>query len=137
MLPSGEEAAVLRKAITKAKIDVQVFPWKGHALLDGSAEVKSVIFSSSAFPELKLLQQSAPSEIEIPSPSLDQIREARQMIAPLRAATSPVFFSTNDVGQISRGLENVPLGTTKNPVLLVGNHQLYGGPVTSVAESVR
>jgi 1-acyl-sn-glycerol-3-phosphate acyltransferase len=47
----------------------------------------------------------------------------QQRITPLRRLTSPVFFSTNHLGQRFRGLGHLP-SSTSNPLLIVGNHQL-------------
>ena len=41
-------------------------------------------------------------------------------------ALSPVFLTRGPGGQLVRGLQDVPTGTEGRPVLLVGNHQLYG-----------
>lgn len=42
---------------------------------------------------------------------------------------APVFFSTDGQGRVYRGLSNVPIG--ERPVVLCGNHQLFGldGPL--------
>jgi hypothetical protein len=42
----------------------------------------------------------------------------------LERFTSPVFFSTLPDGRVVEGLAGVPSGD--GPVLLVGNHQLFG-----------
>ena len=43
----------------------------------------------------------------------------------LRRLVSPIHFSTDERGQVHRGLDHVPVGDGKRPVLFVGNHQVH------------
>ena len=48
-----------------------------------------------------------------------------RIVVPQRDRTSPVYFSTNPKsGKRRLGLSHVP--ATKKPLLIVGNHQLFG-----------
>lgn len=47
----------------------------------------------------------------------------------LRRLVSPVHFSTDDQGRVHRGLDHVPVGDGKAPVLFVGNHQVHAASV--------
>ena len=47
-------------------------------------------------------------------------------LRPFVQAFSPVFFHINANGDLVKGIEGVPDGTIGRPVLLVGNHQLFG-----------
>lgn len=60
-------------------------------------------------------------------PSKEKIRQTiERQVRPARALTSPVFFSTAEDGQRSRGLGLLPSVQNGKPLLFVANHQLFG-----------
>lgn len=60
-------------------------------------------------------------------PSTKSVRRIqRQLIDPLKSATSSVFYSTDQHGKRHRGLSYVPPHNCEKPMLFVSNHQLLG-----------
>jgi hypothetical protein len=48
-------------------------------------------------------------------------------------ATSPVFFTTKDSGEVEQGLQNIP---NDRPVIFVGNHMYFGLDMTLIIYKV-
>ena len=60
-----------------------------------------------------------------PSPrSIQRVRQG--ILRPMKALTSPVFFSTDDQGICHEGLQHAINQDDQNPILFVSNHQLLG-----------
>jgi len=133
LLPSAKEAKRLARDMVGVERGIEVcsFKGRGHALLDGSVNLKQVVQDSrtfrSAFLDPSVTTVSSSSPLDCPYPSPSEIAEVDEQLAFFINTLSPVFLSRNGVnGKISRGLGNVPVGQQGRPVLLVGNHQLYG-----------
>jgi hypothetical protein len=114
----------------KAVVDLREYPNSGHALLDGSIDLKSIFDDSIVFKTSSQPTSISEYDIEldVPMPSSKDIAGFDQQFKLLRQSLSPVFLSRGKDNFVRRGLSNVPTGSTSNgrPVLLVGNHQLYG-----------
>lgn len=131
LLPSREEGRILKRVLTGAPIvELIEYPGSGHALLDGSIDLSQVIRNSRGY---RMSRHVAPpskemlSSVYCPYPSPEDIEQAERQLKPLARAISPVFLSRTKDGALRRGLASVPTGaSTGRPVLLVGNHQLYG-----------
>lgn len=54
----------------------------------------------------------------------------------LRAAVSPVFYTTDAAGRVHQGLDELNI-TPGKPVLLIGNHQTVPTDLAFVIEEVR
>lgn len=125
LLPSQSEGRRLQKRINSTTVEVLEFQDTGHAILDGSIDLASVLFNSRTFQP-----PQAPS-VEVPYPSDEAITTLQNQVGPFIKSFSPVFLSreSGTPGQPSRvvrGIGAVPTGQAGRPVLLVGNHQLYG-----------
>jgi len=61
-------------------------------------------------------------------PSMEELEESSAEVERAAAFWSPIFLSTSQEGSRAYGLENVPTpeDVQGRPVLLVGNHQLFG-----------
>ena len=67
-------------------------------------------------------------------PNATQIKETRDSVVdPLRRLVSPKFFSTLE-GEVVEGLSGVPSPQEGRPVLLVGNHQLFGADLSILVD---
>lgn len=75
-----------------------------------------------------------PLPIELPTDT--EWRLDASQIDNLKAAVSPVFFSTSADGDILQGLSALNLEAGK-PVLLVGNHQTIPVDIAPLVEGVR
>lgn len=119
LLPSSIEGKRLKRILTSAVVDLRIFPNGGHAILDDTIDLLKEIQDSKIFNEnLDEYKIKFPSEADIES--LDnQFRIFNKIV-------SPIFLSRNQNGRLNRGLANVPSGVCGRPVLLVGNHQLFG-----------
>lgn len=117
-LPSASEAGRLGRVFPNATISI--LKEGGHALLidperlDLGKAIRNTLYKKD------------PVKDFVP-PTKEQLAETRRsLVNPLRRLVSPVFFSTSN-GVVARGLGGVPLpANTGRPVLLVGNHQLFG-----------
>ena len=121
LLPSANEGYRLKEAIKKTFVEVIEFPNGGHAVLDGAQNLSKVLFSSSIFGEAK----SDPPILNI-YPTSKEIADADRQYGPIFKAASSVFLSRTSEGRLIRGINSIPVGLSGRPVLLVGNHQLYG-----------
>ena len=84
----------------------------------------NVIKNSKVF-----LDRFGPQDVsyDIGFPSRKDLDEIDKRLKPLVRGTSPVFLSTAKDGRLEKGIKNVPVSKDAGrPVLLVGNHQLYG-----------
>lgn len=125
MLPTKEEANRLGKLLPDCvKMDVS---GAGHFVLDQRVNLTEVLIDSHI----------DPLDIQKNSPSYDAVRDwklppddvvravVEKRVKPTRERASPVFFSTDSTtGQRRLGLSLVP--TNDRPLLIVGNHQLFG-----------
>ena len=128
LLPSGTEGRRLEEEIsTNAIVDLQEFSSRGHALLDPSFDLINVINKSKIFAKPK-----PPKSLDCPYPSKQDLAQVDQQFGFLRRGTSPIFLSMDNNGRLARGIKNVPVGKEGRPVLLVGNHQLYGGDLSLI-----
>lgn len=121
LLPSAREGPRLQRTIARAFVELKMFPGRGHALLDSTFDLRKCL------DDFELAQyRNAINDLSASMPTKEDLQQIDKQLAPLVSAVSPVFFSTNQDGQITAGLSQVPLGTAGRPVLLVGNHQLLG-----------
>jgi len=121
MLPTKKESDRLTKVMPNCT-KVQV-TGAGHWVLDNRLNLTKIITES------KTINPSFTRDpiTEWEKPNADFIKRAiNERVAPFRALTSPVFFSTNAKdGKRRRGLSNLP-SAQKGPVLFVANHQFFG-----------
>lgn len=122
MLPTKEDTDRLGKLLPDCvKMDIT---GSGHFVLDTRVNLTEVLLDSHIDPfDTKEKQYDPISDWKLPP---DHVVEAviKKRVGPQREMTSPAFFSTNQAGKRRRGLSHVP--STKTPLLIVGNHQLYG-----------
>ena len=122
LLPSADEGYRLQGLLKDAAVEVKEFRRGGHAILDDAADLAAILKTTKMF--------GPPRErfpIDVPFPSNAEIADAeRSFIDPLRRAFSPVFLSKDANGKLISGIDHIPVGQEGRPVLLVGNHQLYG-----------
>lgn len=78
------------------------------------------------------LCRAAPVEL----PTAEEFAADAASLDTLRAAVSPVFFSTAADGSVEEGLRHLALKAGK-PVLLVGNHQTFPIDLGPLVEGVR
>lgn len=127
LLPSGSEGRRLEKEIqTNAVVDLQEFSSRGHALLDPSFDLENVIKRSKIFAKPK-----PPKSLDCPFPSKQDLIEVDKQFEFLKRGTSPIFLTMSN-GRLQRGIDDIPVGKDGCPVLLVGNHQLYGGDLSLI-----
>jgi len=129
LLPSQSEGRRLQKVINSTTVEVLEFVDTGHAILDGSLDLASILLNSRTFQPPKI------PTVEVAYPSDDAIASIEKQIGPFTKSFSPVFLtrqtqgpssSSSSSSQVIRGIDTVPTGLSGRPVLLVGNHQLYG-----------
>ena len=136
LLPSAGEGRRLAKVLQRA--EYKEFD-AGHALLDGSAldlarEIRLArVFSPTRWAYTGRRPASAStsdsSYLDFPVPSDEEMsafEEEGAFYNNLIKPFSPVFFSTSPDGAVQRGLGAVPVGGEGRPVLLIGNHQIFG-----------
>jgi len=136
LLPSASEGRRLAKALPRAEF--KEFE-AGHALLDGSAldlgkEMRLArVFSPTRWAYTGRRPASASSAdtsyLDFPVPTdeeMEAFEEEGSFYNNLIKPFSPVFFSTSPDGAVQRGLGAVPVGGEGRPVLLIGNHQIFG-----------
>lgn len=122
-LPSASEADRLGRVLGP-NATVVILKDGGHALLvDPERLDLGKALRKTLYPQPK-----RDPVLEYKPPDPVTIRRTRESIVdPLRRLISPVFFSTTPAGTVVPGLGGVPLPRdTQRPVLLVGNHQLFG-----------
>jgi len=120
LLPSGEEGKRLKKLMVNTDVEVKEFANSGHAILDGSLCLWDIMQRSKTFREQ--------GSYEVPLPGEWDLEAVKPGVNFLYQSTSPLYFSrsSDGSGRLVQGLESVPTGLQGRPVLLVGNHQLYG-----------
>jgi 1-acyl-sn-glycerol-3-phosphate acyltransferase len=103
-------------------VELREFSSGGHALLDGSLDLNAELQS------LRMFRPPAPPRaIDIEAPSPEDLANASKQLDFLTKGLSPIFLSRDaETGRLTQGLGPVPVGSEGRPVLLVGNHQLYG-----------
>ncbi|CAM9563581.1 unnamed protein product [Chrysoparadoxa australica] len=147
MLPSTEEAARLKAEVKN--LEVISLEGIGHSAL---YDLKAVNLSQMI--QDSFLYKGAPAQQDKAEPpngagkpkkedpvkdfKLDtegeEYKGAVNFMKTLEKLTSPIYLSTTEEGKIIRGLGGVPehvVGETE-PVLFVGNHQLFGGDLPLV-----
>lgn len=124
LLPSRDEGRRLKRLLTASpKVDLKEFD-NGHALLEeGFLDLAKVMLQSPVF---------APADRDMydcPMPTAEDLADLEKQFGGVARAMSPVFLSRDAAtGRLTKGIKNVPLGLESGrPVLLVGNHQLFGG----------
>ena len=97
--------------------------------MDENFDIATVLKSSSTFKtEFKISdinQNEESKRYSVELPTKKDLKEVEKQFGFLFDSTSPIFLSKSN-GIISRGIKSVPTGLEGRPVLLVGNHQLYG-----------
>ena len=128
LLPSLEEGRRLKKLMKNAKVELIELEEKGHAILDGSYDLAELLLTSKTF-----LRDIDSSEVYCPPPNSIDIKNAEKQAGNLIKAVSPVFLTRRKDGVIVKGIDDIPTGSsTGRPVLLVGNHQLYGADLAII-----
>ena len=121
LLPSAKEGVRLKRVMTKSVVEVMDFNSNGHAFLDGSQNLTDIFAKSQIFgtpvPE---------PPIQDYYPSAEDIRAVETQLAPIFRGASSIFLTRTADGRLKRGIADIPTGQEGRPVLLVGNHQLYG-----------
>jgi len=121
LLPSLIEGRKLRDKIINAPVELLEFSEKGHAILDDTVDLHDIILKSKFFKKPKEVS------VGVSYPSQNDINAIEKQFGWFFKGTSPIFLSRASNGKLQRGIANVPVGVdTGRPVLLVGNHQLYG-----------
>lgn len=80
--------------------------------------------TGGGFGSMRVRSWHACRAVPIELPTREEFAEDAASLDNLRAAVSPVFFSTTADGSVEQGLQNLCLAAGK-PVLLVGNHQTF------------
>jgi len=122
LLPSQEEAQRLCEEMTMCKS--LTLQGAGHLPLDGRVNVTRIILESLVAPRGRRYN---PIKDFVP-PSKQQVAEASQGLSAFKRLVSPVLYSsdlaTGEAVQGMGGFESIEAGG--RPILLVGNHQLWG-----------
>ena len=131
LIPSSEEGRRLLREMKNAQVEVKEYPQGGHLLLDGTFNLTDIFRESKLFPNTNANPmmnpvQPIPELITDYYPSQETIEEFEQILFTFRRVVSPVMLTRRGDGSLKRGIMSVPVGTEGRPVLLVGNHQLYG-----------
>eukprot|EP00978_Attheya_sp_CCMP212_P015335 scaffold39564_cov50-Attheya_sp.AAC.4 len=121
MLPTKKEAKRLSELMPNCqKLEIK---GSGHFILDDRVNLTQLILDSDLNP-LKQLSKPYDPIIDWKSPSAERIHEAiESRVKPLRALTSPVFYSTDKNGRRRMGLSHLPSSDDGTPLLFVANHQ--------------
>lgn len=119
MLPSADEAKRLRKILPNCR--TRYFKDSGHSLfLEGGLNLASVIKGAGCYRRGRTWD----AVTDFIVPAQDEFDAAYNKNAKLIwQATSPVFFSTKDNGEVEQSLSNIP---NDRPVIFVGNHMYMG-----------
>ena len=122
LLPSADEGYRLQSLLQTANVEIKEFRRGGHAILDDAADLAAILRKTKT-----LGPPRVPVPLDVPFPSEADIANAENsFVNPLRRSFSPIFLSKDVNGNLNLGIDNVPVGHNGRPVLLVGNHQLYG-----------
>lgn len=126
MLPTKEEGNRLVKAMKNCtSLSVK---GSGHFVLDDRFNLTEAIIDApfDPFNNKKEDKKKYDPITDWKPPSAEDVREAvDSRVKPLRALTSPKFFSTGSDGKRRVGLGQVP-NNVDGPLLFVANHQLLG-----------
>ena len=119
MLPSKKEAVRLSKEMPNCeRVEIK---GSGHFILDDRVNLTDIILNSNIFPQEERIIDPI---VDWRPPNEQEFNDALENnVVPLRRLTSPIFFSTDDLGQRTRGLSRIPV-TDEGPLLFVANHQL-------------
>jgi len=130
LLPSREEGRRLKRLIGGGGVKVELKEFdNGHALLEeGFLDLANVITRSPVF---------APPDRDVydcPMPTAEDLADLEKQFGGVVKAMSPIFLSRDaTTGRLTKGIKAVPLGLQSGrPVLLVGNHQLFGGDLMPI-----
>mmetsp|Transcript_951 Transcript_951/g.2119 ORF Transcript_951/g.2119 Transcript_951/m.2119 type:complete len:809 (+) Transcript_951:109-2535(+) len=122
MLPTKEETDRLGKLLPDCvKMEIS---GAGHFVLDNRVNLTEVLLDSHIDPFDIQKSYDPITDWALPP---DHVVEAviKKRVMPLRERASPVFFSTDPIsGKRRNGLSHVL--KTATPLLIVGNHQLFG-----------
>ena len=128
LMPSAVESKRLLETIPTCQ--ELVVPNRGHFVLDETVNLTEAILYSQNIDPLnwKKTKKKYDPILDWKPPRPEQIDEAiEEQIKPLQQAFSPIFFSTDKNGKRWKGLSKLPEKTrSSNPILFVGNHQLFG-----------
>jgi pimeloyl-ACP methyl ester carboxylesterase len=136
-LPSKDEAERLKKALDAEAITLR---GGGHAVLVDPQRLdfgKALRSSKALYGDeirARKLKKAQRAVDDFVRPNATQIKETRDSVVdPLRRLVSPKFFSTLE-GEVVEGLSGVPSPQEGRPVLLVGNHQLFGADLSILVD---
>jgi pimeloyl-ACP methyl ester carboxylesterase len=136
-LPSKDEAERLKKELDAEAITLR---GGGHAVLvdperlDFGKALRSSKALYGAEIRARKLKKAQRAVDDFIRPNATQIKETRDSVVdPLRRLVSPKFFSTVE-GEVVEGLRGVPSPQQGRPVLLVGNHQLFGADLSILVD---
>ena len=145
LLPSAREGRRLKSLFTGApRVEVRVFPDRGHAILDGTLDLAEVITESRIYRIAEYKRRNGGdrnlngfNDYYAPMPSSAELQAIAVPMKRYYEAVGPVFLSRDPVtGRLQRGLQHVPTGRQGRPVLLVGNHQLLGKELCTVCDTI-
>jgi pimeloyl-ACP methyl ester carboxylesterase len=125
LMPSEEEAKRLVQVIPSCQ--KLIVPNRGHFVLDDTVNLTEAILYSGVDPlEWKKTKKKYDPIVDWKLPDAAIVADTiDRTVKPFIQAHSPVFFSTDSkTGKRWRGLSKFPEKT--GPLLIVGNHQLYG-----------
>jgi pimeloyl-ACP methyl ester carboxylesterase len=123
LLPSQAEGRRLRKEMTSSeRVDVKEFD-VGHTLhgdsfIDIASELKQVAGTKNA--------------MDCAFPTAEDMVDVEKNFGPFLNSMSPIFLTRGSDGELKRGIDSLPTGINGRPVLLVGNHQLYGADCAQI-----
>lgn len=128
LLPSKDEAQALKSALEERclsnKLEVKELDSNSHEPLAGDIDLVEMLEKSP------ILQAPKDPVSDFKFPSMQILEEGSKDVEQLASFVSPVFcsFSADSPSQRSFGLQGVPApeDVGNRPVLLVGNHQLFG-----------
>ena len=136
-LPSKDEAERLKKELDAEAITLR---GGGHAVLVDPQRLdfgKALRSSKALYGDeirARKLKKAQRAVDDFVRPNATQIKETRDSVVdPLRRLVSPKFFSTVE-GKVVEGLSGVPSPQQGRPVLLVGNHQLFGADLSILVD---
>lgn len=128
LLPSRSEGRRLLQQMTSCEqLELKEFDIGHNLLEEGFLNIADEILQTSIFGSPK-------NPLDIPFPTEADMEEVERSFGPFLNAMSPIFLSRSKDGRLQRGVDSIPTGTDGRPVLLVGNHQLYG---TDCAQIIR
>lgn len=124
LIASGKEVRRLTRTLPNCeKLEVK---GAGHFVLDDNVNLTEAIVYSKLLDPLNFNETQKPYDpiIDWKMPSQEVVERIRKgSVKSLSDAFSPVFISTDDDGNRSFGLQNLP---KEGPLLFVANHQLLG-----------